>query len=84
MAGGKKIGRNERCSCGSGRKYKHCCEGKARGLSTVGWAALVAAIAAFAVMLAAVFSAVQNDTALTPTCPAGQVWSAEHGHCHDR
>ena len=23
-----KIGRNEPCPCGSGRKYKHCCLGK--------------------------------------------------------
>ena len=23
--GGKKIGRNEPCPCGSGKKYKHCC-----------------------------------------------------------
>ena len=22
---GQKIGRNEKCSCGSGKKYKHCC-----------------------------------------------------------
>ena len=22
---GKKIGRNEPCVCGSGKKYKHCC-----------------------------------------------------------
>jgi Preprotein translocase subunit SecA (ATPase, RNA helicase) len=22
---GKKIGRNEPCYCGSGKKYKHCC-----------------------------------------------------------
>ena len=22
---GKKIGRNEQCSCGSGKKFKHCC-----------------------------------------------------------
>ena len=21
----KKIGRNEKCLCGSGKKYKHCC-----------------------------------------------------------
>ena len=21
----KKIGRNDKCSCGSGKKYKHCC-----------------------------------------------------------
>lgn len=24
MVAGRKIGRNERCPCGSGRKYKHC------------------------------------------------------------
>ena len=23
-----KIGRNDPCPCGSGYKYKHCCEGK--------------------------------------------------------
>ena len=27
-AAGAKIGRNEPCPCGSGKKYKHCCEGK--------------------------------------------------------
>ena len=21
----KKVGRNEKCPCGSGKKYKHCC-----------------------------------------------------------
>ena len=25
-----KIGRNEKCPCGSGRKYKHCCAGNPR------------------------------------------------------
>ena len=25
---GKKIGRNDPCPCGSGKKYKHCCLGK--------------------------------------------------------
>jgi uncharacterized protein YecA (UPF0149 family) len=24
-AGGKKIGRNDPCPCGSGKKYKKCC-----------------------------------------------------------
>ncbi|MBN2463987.1 MAG: SEC-C domain-containing protein, partial [Dehalococcoidia bacterium] len=22
---GKKVGRNDPCPCGSGKKYKHCC-----------------------------------------------------------
>ena len=24
-ADNKKVGRNEKCPCGSGKKYKHCC-----------------------------------------------------------
>ena len=24
VAAGKKVGRNEKCPCGSGKKYKHC------------------------------------------------------------
>lgn len=27
-ATGPKVGRNDPCPCGSGRKYKHCCLGK--------------------------------------------------------
>jgi len=27
---GPKVGRNDPCPCGSGRKYKHCCAGKAQ------------------------------------------------------
>lgn len=29
----RKIGRNELCPCGSGKKYKHCCLAKANGLA---------------------------------------------------
>jgi len=29
----KKVSRNAPCPCGSGRKYKHCCEGKENGTS---------------------------------------------------
>ncbi|PIX26925.1 MAG: hypothetical protein COZ67_04980, partial [Chloroflexi bacterium CG_4_8_14_3_um_filter_45_15] len=25
VAAGKKVGRNDPCPCGSGKKYKHCC-----------------------------------------------------------
>lgn len=30
----KKIGRNDLCPCGSGKKYKQCCWGKPRTLKT--------------------------------------------------
>ena len=25
ITNGQKVGRNEACPCGSGKKYKHCC-----------------------------------------------------------
>ena len=28
----KKIGRNEPCPCGSGKKYKHCCMQKEQAI----------------------------------------------------
>lgn len=71
-----KPGRNDRCPCGSGRKYKQCCESKqARGKSrllliTVG-AAMLAAIAAGI----ASFTGERGSTT--------RVWSPEHGHYHD-
>ncbi len=43
MAKHSKIGRNDECLCGSGRKYKHCCLGK------VAWEALQDAPASVAV-----------------------------------
>src|SRR5271165_6931598 len=30
-----KVGRNEPCPCGSGRKYKHCCQSGALGAGSV-------------------------------------------------
>ena len=45
-----RVGRNESCPCGSGKKYKACCEGKhSRGMSG-GLLALFAAIAVIAVV----------------------------------
>ena len=33
QTGPSTTGRNDPCPCGSGRKYKHCCASKDRGLS---------------------------------------------------
>src|ERR1700693_3870140 len=30
---GMKLGRNDPCSCGSGKKYKNCCQGKVESRS---------------------------------------------------
>jgi hypothetical protein len=39
----RRIGRNDPCPCGSGKKFKHCCAGKADRLSlaTRAWFALI-------------------------------------------
>ncbi|MEN8183988.1 MAG: SEC-C metal-binding domain-containing protein [Myxococcota bacterium] len=77
-----KVGRNDPCPCGSGRKYKSCCEGKAtakealysRGLPIL----LGLVLVAVAVLIAAAFySSAPTDGG------AKRVWSVEHGHWHD-
>ena len=73
-----KVGRNEACPCGSGKKYKRCCEGAElrRGSNTmlyvVGGAVIVA-----------VLLGILQFAGDRPSTAANRVWSAEHGHYHD-
>ncbi len=77
MASADKIGRNDPCPCGSGKKYKQCCERKAHALSPTAWMAIVGVAVAALVALVLSFT----TTPLTNiTCPAGTTWA--HGHCH--
>jgi hypothetical protein len=74
-----KTGRNEKCGCGSGKKFKQCCGAKrgADGTSRI----LLVALAA--IIVAAIFfglSAARHGSSAAPA--PGQVWSAEHGHYH--
>ena len=84
-----KPGRNDPCPCGSGKKYKHCCEAKTGPMSRHKSLVLVAAvlvIAGGAWMGRALFTsdAGQGSFSQQPgPAPAGKVWSAEHGHWHD-
>jgi hypothetical protein len=73
-----KAGRNDRCPCGSGRKFKKCCEVRAtrRRLSN-----LMIALVAAAVLGGLAFAFTARDEG-TSTPGAGRVWSAEHGHWH--
>ena len=74
-----KMGRNDLCGCGSGRKYKKCCEAKDRDggaqsrvmLFAVGGAVIIAILAGIASFTG------QRGTGTT------RVWSTEHGHYHD-
>ena len=81
MATASKVGRNDRCPCGSGKKYKACCALKKRELSKLQWLVIVAVVVVVVVALASAFSTSSEDTA-TSFCPPGQYWSMEHGHCH--
>jgi len=74
-----KIGRNDPCHCGSGRKYKHCHARQPEGSSPLRRFLLIAIIVAVGgTLIMAVTSAVNR-----PDAPVGQVWSPEHGHYHD-
>ena len=75
-----KIGRNDPCFCGSGKKYKQCCEKKAIEKSNriTKWAAIVFGGLLLIGALAMASSLVNNDAPATP----GRVWSPEHQHWH--
>lgn len=75
-----KPGRNEKCHCGSGKKFKQCCARKAEG-GGLSWQLMLVAVAG--VLIAVVYFAItaaRHDQSSTPA--AGRVWSAEHGHYH--
>ncbi len=76
-----KTGRNDPCPCGSGKKFKACCEGKAAAKRTflTTWIAVAVGILG---ILVAVGTVVFTDDP-SNDAPSGRVWSAEHGHWHD-
>lgn len=74
-----KTGRNDLCPCGSGRKYKKCCETKERGGVVRNRLMLIAVGGA---MLAAIIAGIASFTGDRQTGPT-RVWSTEHGHYHD-
>ena len=75
-----KVGRNDPCPCGSGEKYKRCCESAQKvGILPKGMMILVVVlVVSGAVGLGAVFF-----TTNWSDVSEGKVWSEEHGHWHD-
>lgn len=73
-----KVGRNDLCPCGSGKKFKQCCEAKTGQMSR-GARMMLLALAGLVVagLVLAVTSATRDDGGVR------RVWSAEHGHYHD-
>jgi hypothetical protein len=73
-----KVGRNDACPCGSGKKFKKCCEvaEQRRGSRTL--AIVVGGIVAGAVLLGLLrFTGEREGTG------PRRVWDASHGHYHD-
>jgi hypothetical protein len=79
MARIAKAGRNDPCPCGSGRKYKRCCEVRQRSARN----SRVMVFVVLAILAGAIVAAVTSlgEDASSVAAP-GRVWSPEHGHYH--
>lgn len=76
------LGRNDPCDCGSGKKYKHCCQGKDRSTTPVTSKTtmiVIAAVVLVGLVLMVISLTVGGGEG---ACPPGTTWSAAHGHCH--
>jgi len=71
-----KVGRNDVCPCGSGLKFKQCCERKREQMSRVSIFAIAGVIVAMVAVL------VYNSTAERGV-GSRQVWDSTHGHYHN-
>ncbi len=79
MANTVKIGRNDLCACGSGKKFKKCWElTQTRGRGSLLLMVLLAVMVV--VGLLAAFTPIFRDS--SHTGQAAGVWSPEHGHYH--
>jgi len=79
MASAVKTGRNDACSCGSGKKFKKCCEpAQQRSRGAMLMFLLIGVLMAAGLMAA--LSSFTTDT--RDVGKASGVWSPEHGHYH--
>jgi hypothetical protein len=79
-----KVGRNDPCTCGSGKKFKQCCERaraqrQRRGDSLARGVLLLLGPLGIAFLIAASVSALRDPSA---DGEARRVWSAAHNHWH--
>jgi len=85
MADSKKPGRNERCSCGSGRKFKVCCGAGAAASPTAsrGDAALLANVANVMRIAERFLRAKQHASAIEPLLQAARLAPGNAGILND-
>lgn len=77
-----KIGRNEPCPCGSGRKYKHCCLDKQQATPLYQKLFIGLLVLIMAGALIQVFASFRDFESGTVRQQGGKVWSEEHQHWH--
>jgi hypothetical protein len=74
-----KVGRNDLCSCGSGKKFKKCCEAKSE--RSMGQTMMIVLISL--ILGAGLFAAISNfTTESTHVGKTSGVWDPVHGHYH--
>lgn len=77
------IGRNDPCVCGSGKKYKRCCQEEGRSATTTAGSKAIMIVLGTVLLIGLmliVISLVAGGG--ESVCPPGQSWDAAHGHCH--
>ena len=72
-----KTGRNDLCPCGSGRKFKKCCESKTDAVRRSRILMLVVGVAVVGAVAAGIASFRGGSTSSV------RVWDPAHGHYHD-
>ena len=72
-----KIGRNDLCTCGSGKKFKRCCEAKTPSTRSSRFLMVAVGAAVAAAVVAGVVSFTSESHA-----QATGVWDPVHGHYH--
>ena len=80
MALATKVGRNDLCSCGSGKKFKKCCEAKADQRSGATWMIVLIGVVLTTGLVAAITN-FNSDTSGHVAKTSG-VWDPVHGHYH--
>jgi len=83
----EKIGRNDPCHCGSGKKYKNCHEKLSGGIESRKKGFMIGAVIVLLIVLAITMIAIDSQSTganeAPGPAPAGKVWSEAHGHWHD-
>ena len=77
------VGRNDPCPCGSGKKHKHCCAGKANRSKDSVWTSVLVALVLLGGLLIAGVAFTRSGDEGSAAPPPGKVWSEEHQHWHD-